>query len=95
MTEDLVAIVGGLAFIPTCLGVWFWGRGHLHKIEAATKAAPPLSGEVLMRLERMEQGIDAIAMEVERISEGQRFTTKLMSERAPLAALPPSKEGGA
>ncbi|HEY3257253.1 MAG TPA: hypothetical protein VGJ64_00220 [Gemmatimonadaceae bacterium] len=33
------------------------------------------------RLERMEQGIDAIAVEVERISEGQRFTTKLLSER--------------
>jgi hypothetical protein len=93
VTEDIVAIVGGLAFIPTVLGVWFWGRGYLKKIDAATKAAPPISGEVLMRLERMEQGIDAIAMEVERISEGQRFTTKLMSERAPLAALPPSREG--
>jgi hypothetical protein len=33
------------------------------------------------RLERMEQALDAIAIEVERISEGQRFTTKLLSER--------------
>ncbi|HET7585838.1 MAG TPA: hypothetical protein VFK13_13060 [Gemmatimonadaceae bacterium] len=33
------------------------------------------------RLERMEQAIDAIAVEVERIAEGQRFTTKLLSER--------------
>ena len=33
------------------------------------------------RLERIEQAIDAIAVEVERISEGQRFTTKLLSER--------------
>jgi hypothetical protein len=30
----------------------------------------------------MEQAIDSIAIEVERISEGQRFTTKLLSERA-------------
>jgi hypothetical protein len=29
----------------------------------------------------MEQAIDSIAIEVERISEGQRFTTKLLSER--------------
>ncbi len=29
----------------------------------------------------MEQAIDSIAVEVERISEGQRFTTKLLSER--------------
>ena len=37
--------------------------------------------EVTARLERMEQAIDSIAVEVERISEGQRFTTKLLSER--------------
>jgi hypothetical protein len=30
----------------------------------------------------MEQAIDSIAVEVERISEGQRFTTKLLSERS-------------
>ena len=39
-----------------------------------------LSPEVSQRLERMEQSIDAIAVEIERISEGQRFTTKLLAE---------------
>ena len=39
--------------------------------------------EVAARLERMEQAIDSIAIEVERISEGQRFTTKLLSDRVP------------
>jgi hypothetical protein len=29
----------------------------------------------------MEHAVDAIAVEIERISEGQRFTTKLLSER--------------
>jgi hypothetical protein len=38
--------------------------------------------EVTTRLERIEQAIDTIAIEVERISEGQRFTTKLLTERA-------------
>lgn len=42
---------------------------------------PTLPPEVTERLERMEQAIDSIAVEVERISEGQRFTTKLLSER--------------
>jgi hypothetical protein len=28
----------------------------------------------------MEQALDSVALEVERISEGQRFTTKLLSE---------------
>lgn len=35
------------------------------------------------RLERMEQALDAIAEQVERVAEGQRFTTKLLSERTP------------
>ena len=34
------------------------------------------------RLARMEQAIDAMAVETERISEGQRFTTKLLAEKA-------------
>lgn len=33
------------------------------------------------RLRRLEGGVDTIALEVERISEGQRFVTKLLAER--------------
>ncbi len=42
---------------------------------------PPMSAEVLSKLDRMEHAIDSIAIEVERISEGQRFTTRLLSDR--------------
>jgi hypothetical protein len=41
---------------------------------------PQIPSEVSARLERIEQAIDSVALEVERISEGQRFTTKLLSE---------------
>ena len=37
--------------------------------------------EIAPRLDRLEQAVDAIAIEVERISEGQRFVTKVLSER--------------
>jgi hypothetical protein len=57
------------------------------KAEAESKR-PQIPGEVLNRLERMEQAIDSIAVEVERISEGQRFTTKLLSEVRDTPALP-------
>src|SRR5690349_7007509 len=33
------------------------------------------------RLTEMQQSLDAVAIEVERISEAQRFATKLLSER--------------
>lgn len=42
---------------------------------------PAIDKETAERLRRLESGVDAIAIEVERISEGQRFVTKLMAER--------------
>jgi hypothetical protein len=45
------------------------------------KPLPP-SPELAGRLDRMEQGIEVIALEVERISEGQRFVTRLLSDSA-------------
>jgi len=33
------------------------------------------------RLLHLEQAVDAIAIEIERISEGQRFVTKLLNDR--------------
>ena len=43
-------------------------------------ATPAVPSDVSARMERMEHAIDAIAVEIERISEGQRFTTKLLAE---------------
>ena len=38
--------------------------------------------DVLGRLGRLENGIDATAVEVERISEAQRFTARVLAERS-------------
>jgi hypothetical protein len=38
--------------------------------------------EIAGRLAHLETSADATALEIERISEGQRFTTRLLSERA-------------
>lgn len=43
-------------------------------------SAPRVSPVEAGRLERIEQAVEAIAVEVERVSEGQRFVTKLLSE---------------
>jgi hypothetical protein len=60
-------------------------RAYAKRMESGggRPAVPP---DVTARLERMEQAIDSIAIEIERISEGQRFTTKLLSDRV---AVPP------
>ena len=41
----------------------------------------PLVQQSPERLERLEQAVDTIALEVERISEGQRFLTKLLTDK--------------
>ena len=43
--------------------------------------------ESAARLERMEQAVEAVAIEIERISEGQRFVTQLMAKREQAPAL--------
>ena len=44
------------------------------------KPVPPRElGAINGRLERIEAAVDAIAVEVERISESQRFTARLQS----------------
>ena len=37
------------------------------------------------RFERLQQSVDALAIEVERIAEAQRFSAKLLSERSPVS----------
>lgn len=40
---------------------------------------PTTSPDVIARLERIEQAVETVAIEVERIAESQRFTAKLMA----------------
>jgi hypothetical protein len=56
-------------------------RAFARRMDRDSKSGK-LAPEVSSRLERIEQAVDAIAIEVERISEGQRFTTKLLTERS-------------
>jgi hypothetical protein len=67
------------------------GRPMVKAIQAKAEneaKRPQIPVEVATRLERIEQAVDAIAVEIERISEGQRFTTKLLSETRGGGALP-------
>jgi hypothetical protein len=59
-------------------------RAYARKLSNQS-AQPAIPADMKQRLEHMEQAIDSIAVEVERISEGQRFTTKLLAERNPEA----------
>jgi hypothetical protein len=62
-----------------------WKRG------SRKMTVPVAAPESTERLERIEQAVDAIAIEVERVSEGQRFVTRLLSERAPAIGAAPAE----
>ena len=70
-------IVVGVTFL-FLITRWIWrkvaGRDE-------TPRRPALPADDSERLKRLENGIDAMAVEIERISEGQRFTTRLLTDQ--------------
>ncbi len=80
MDEDIVAIIATFGtIIVLSFGIPLM-RAWIRRLDSKPSPAQP---EVVMRLDRIEHAIDAMAVEVERISEGQRFVTRLMAERGP------------
>jgi hypothetical protein len=73
------------------VGAW-WQR---RRTAPAPRYVTPRDLDPLIdaRFDRLEQLAEATALEVERVSEGQRFTTKLLAERAAQAAPPAAAQG--
>jgi hypothetical protein len=59
----------------------------VYRLVARKSVRDPVGIEASPRFQRMEQAIELIAMEVERIAEGQRFTTRILAERHPDSAV--------
>ena len=77
---EVIGILGSLTIIGAVL--YPIARALARRIEGKPQMAQ-VSPATDARLDRIEHAVEAIAVEVERISEGQRFTTKLLAERSP------------
>jgi hypothetical protein len=66
--------------------VTLWRRFKRRRRGGIAPGRENLIAESNQRLERLEHGMEAIAIEIERVSEGQRFVTRLLSEQAPVGA---------
>jgi hypothetical protein len=79
-----------IAFFVMCAVMvigWPIARAFGKRLERRTEAAaidPAMSGQ----LQRIEQAVEAMAIEIERISESQRFMAKLQNSAVPGGALP-------
>lgn len=89
MSEELIAFSMVCGSVVLLGGLWFLRRvlelRHEHRVPIALEG-------LQARLERIEQTVDATAVEVERISEANRFMSKLLADRAGLIALPNKQE---
>ena len=56
-------------------------RAFARRMDRKGGGSAQIPGEISSQLAHLSQSVDAIALEVERISEGQRFTTRLLSEQ--------------
>jgi hypothetical protein len=89
MNGPEVLVPLGFFFSAICIVVGLpLARAYARRMDRATHAPPLPAADIVARLERIEQGVEAMSVEVERIAQGQRFTTQLLAERnaAPLPA---------
>lgn len=70
-----IAFFGAMAFIIVGLPL---ARAFARRMDRRGESAS--ASEITPRLDRIEQAVEAIAIEVERVSEGQRFTTRAIAE---------------
>lgn len=57
-------------------------RAIARRIDRGTPQPAQIPNDVRQQLQQISASVDAIAIEVERISEGQRFTTKMLADRS-------------
>lgn len=72
---EMSAVIFTILAIPLVLA---WAR----RIWRRSSVTINLPAELSERLTSLERSIDTVAVEVERIGEGQRFVTQLMADRA-------------
>jgi hypothetical protein len=77
-------LLGFLVFVPLAFAAarLMWRRA------THTQPHPPRDVETAQRLARLETAVDAIAIEMERVAEGQRFLTRILAESPALASFP-------
>ena len=81
MSSPEVVIVPVVFAIPAIVLVVRMAFKHKEKMASLTGPATN-NPMVEARLQRIEEAVETIAVEIERMGEGQRFVTKLLAERA-------------
>lgn len=92
--EDILTFVAGVVGMGCFTGILITWMKHRRGKQLPTPELMHRLDEIADRVNRIETAVDATAIEVERISEGQRFTTRLLADRAGAPALAEHSPGG-
>jgi hypothetical protein len=92
--EDILTFVAGVVAMGCLTGILITWMKHRRSKQLPTPELMQRLDEIADRVNRIETAVDATAIEVERISEGQRFTTRLLADRAGAPALAEHSPGG-
>lgn len=81
----LFSVAGTVALAAGIIGAWIGARFGARRLVRDVLAALPTSQQqelAALQLAQLSQAVDAMSIEVERFSEGQRYTAKLLTDRA-------------
>ena len=88
---DWLPLIGVVMLAGTTIvsiaGAYALGRSRRHELPK-----PQLENDLADRVDRVERLMETMAVEIERLGEGQRFMIKVMSDKSP--SLPASDAPG-
>ena len=87
MKPDQIMTLSVLSIVLVAFPLAFAGARGIWKKSNRPGLPPTAFAETAQRLDRLEGTVDTIAIEIERISEGQRYVTKLLSDAQGAPAL--------
>jgi hypothetical protein len=87
--RQIAGVMAAEALVFGLIGFAFWRFGVRRMREQFERAFSSQSGQI----NQLQNAVDVIGVEVERISEGQRYVAKVLSEGSPAAtALSPQQQ---
>lgn len=86
--RQIGGIMAAEAVALVLIGVVFWRMGMKRMREQIDRMFASQS----QQMNQLQQAVDTVAIEVERISEGQRYVAKVLSEGSPASALPQGRK---
>jgi hypothetical protein len=92
--EDVLAFVAGIVAMGCITGIIITILRRRGKQQLGSPEVTGMLRDLSDRLQQLDGSVETIAVEIERISEAQRFTTRVLTERAGSPPLADKGKGG-